>query len=85
MSVGDGRPGPGRPKGSSNKITRDIKEAILHAFEKVGGASYLETVAKDNPQVFCTLLGKILPTQIAGDPDSPVVHRIERVIVRPSD
>ncbi len=64
--VGTGKPGPGRPPGSSNKITRDIKEAILHAFENVGGASYLEGVARENPQVFCALLGKVLPTQVTG-------------------
>lgn len=65
-AIGTGKPGPGRPPGASNKITRDIKEAILRAFENVGGAGYLEGVARDNPQVFCALLGKVLPTQITG-------------------
>lgn len=64
--VGTGKPGPGRPPGASNKITRDIREAILKAFEDAGGAAYLKTVARDNPQVFCALLGKVLPTQVEG-------------------
>lgn len=66
----------GRPKGSANKVTRDLKEAILRAFETVGGESYLATVAADNPAVFCTLLGKVLPTQITGDPEHPVPLQI---------
>ena len=71
-TIGSGKPGPGRPPGSSNKLTRDIKEAILHAFESVGGASYLERVATENPQVFCALLGKVLPTQITGASGGPL-------------
>jgi len=34
--IGDGRPGPGRPKGSSNKTTTALKEAILLAAAEVG-------------------------------------------------
>jgi len=62
-----GNAGKGRPKGSVNKITADLKTAILNAFTQVGGEAYLNTVARENPAVFCTLLGKVLPTQITGD------------------
>lgn len=55
----------GRPKGAEAKLTRDVREAILAAFDKVGGPAYLVKVAQDSPQVFCALLGKILPSQIA--------------------
>jgi len=57
----------GRKAGTPNKVTADIKAAIVGAFEKAGGEAYLEKVARDNPQVFCALLGKVLPTQITGD------------------
>lgn len=57
----------GRPKGSTNKITANIKEAIEKAFEGVGGAEYLMRQAEENPQAFMTLLGKILPAQINAD------------------
>jgi hypothetical protein len=30
-----------------------------------------------------SLLGKVLPMQIAGDPDAPLVHEIRRTIVDP--
>lgn len=77
--------GKGRPKGSLNKTTALLKDAILVAAEKAGGkeglVGYLQTQATANPGPFMSLLGKVLPTQIAGDPDNPVgvVHRIELV------
>lgn len=74
----------GRNKGTPNKITKDVREAILGAFDEVGGQAYLAKVANDIPQVFCTLLGKVLPTQITGDPDNPL-QVVERRIVDPSD
>ena len=59
-----GRKG-GRPQGIPNKLTADVKAAILEAFENAGGASYLLTVAQSSPQVFCALLGKVMPTQVS--------------------
>ena len=63
--------GPGRPKGSSNKITKDIREAVSRAFERVGGENYLAKVAMEDPKTFCTLLGKVLPLQISGEGGGP--------------
>lgn len=57
----------GRKAGTPNKTTAEVKEAILAAFDKVGGPAYLQRVAKKNPQVFCTLLGKVLPLQVTGE------------------
>src|SRR5262245_2153236 len=67
----------GRPKGSPNKIAADVN---MQAFSEAGGADYLRKISKTHPQVFCTLLGKILPaqTQISGDPNNPLqtINRI---------
>lgn len=63
----------GRKAGTPNKLNAQVKEAILEAFTNAGAAVYLERVARDNPAVFCQLLGKVLPMQIAGDPDNPVI------------
>jgi hypothetical protein len=73
---------PGRPKGSVNKVTGDVKAMILAALDKAGGADYLLEQSKENPSAFLTLVGKVLPLTVSGDPNSPVVHRIERIIVR---
>jgi hypothetical protein len=56
----------GRKAGTPNRITSDIRETILYAFENAGGVTYLTKVAVDHPQVFCTLLGKVLPSHANG-------------------
>lgn len=90
--VGLDRSKTGRAKGTPNKTTALLKDAILRAAEQAGSkvgndglVSYLELQARENPGPFMALLGKVLPMQIAGDPDSPIIHRVERVIVRPSN
>ena len=56
-----------RPKGAQNKITRDMKEAILEAFEKAGGVDYLVQHAKFNPASFVKLLGRIVPAEVRAE------------------
>lgn len=58
--------GKGRVKGVPNKTTATLKEAILRAFDEVGGAAYLSIIAKDDPRTFCALLSKVLPMQVTG-------------------
>lgn len=84
--IGKGTPGPGRKKGIPNKTTALLKDAILKAAEQAGKGdmvAYLKAQALANPQSFLPLLGKVLPMQVAGDPDNPlqVISRIERVLV----
>jgi len=66
----------GRKKGTPNKTTALLKDAILRAGELAGGdkglTGYLHTQATLNPGSFMTLLGKVLPTQLTGDPENPV-------------
>ena len=62
----------GRQKGTTNKLTADIKAALEKAFNKAGGADYLYDVSQEDKRTFCTLLGKILPTKVEGDPDNPI-------------
>ena len=63
----------GRAKGTPNALTVSIKEAIERAFERVGGVSYLETVARSDPRTFCALLSKLLPTKLANADGSPIL------------
>ena len=62
----------GRPKGAQNKITREIKEMVVAALEESGGVDYLMQQARDNPTAFLTLVGKVLPLQVAGSLDHQV-------------
>ncbi len=44
------RPGErtiGRAKGTPNALTVSVREAVERAFDKLGGASYLEHVGRD--------------------------------------
>jgi len=51
----------GRQKGTPNKLTIEVKAAIEGALIAVGGQRYLERVARTHPQVFCTLIGRLVP------------------------
>ena len=65
--VGDGTPGPGRPKGSVPKVTKTIRDAVMEAFDRVGGAEYLVRLAEGTQSdraAFTGLLNKVLPTQV---------------------
>lgn len=64
--------GKGRPKGVPNKATSAVKEMVLQALKNKGGVKYLELQAEQNATAFMALVGKIIPTQIAGDKDNPI-------------
>lgn len=63
----------GRQKGTPNKLTTTIREAILQSFENLGGSEYLETMARIEPVAYMTLLGKVLPTQLTGLEDEDLL------------
>lgn len=62
-----GQPTPaGRPKGVRNKLT-NLRDAVLEAFDRVGGADYLVRLAEGTQSdraAFTGLVAKVLPTQI---------------------
>ena len=65
-----GNMGKGRPKGSPNKATALLKDAILKAATDAGDgdmANYLAMQARTNPGPFLALLGKVLPLQVNAD------------------
>jgi len=63
----------GRQKGTPNALTVSVKEAIERAFDRLGGASYLEHVGRTDPRTFCALLSKLLPTKLANADGSPLL------------
>lgn len=76
--------GKGRIKGTPNKTTRTLKEAILAAAEACGEdgkgkgslVGYLTGLARRDNKAFASLLGKVLPMTISGDPSGAPVHLI---------
>ena len=63
----------GRSKGTPNALTVSVREAVERAFDKLGGASYLEHVGRTDPRTFCALLSKLLPTKLANADGSPLL------------
>ena len=75
--MGVGRPkglpktGGGSRKGIPNKVTADLKAMILGALADAGGQKYLLEQARENPNAFLTLIGRVLPTTL----DAVVEHK----------
>ena len=74
----------GRKKGTPNKVTAALKDMIMTALDQAhpdGSVAYLKAQASANPTAFLTLVGKVLPLQVAGHNGGPVetVTRIELV------
>lgn len=83
-----GRKTGGRRKGTPNKTTATIKEAITSVYADLQAETGQEhghflAWAKDSPTEFYKLAAKLIPIQLGGDPDNPVIHEIRRSIVRP--
>ena len=58
--------GKGRPKGSKNKATAELKDMILTALSESGGVDYLKKQAASTPTAFLALVGKVLPMTVQG-------------------
>lgn len=81
--VGLDRSKTGRAKGTPNKTTALLKDAILQAAEAAGGGeqglvTYLTEQAKTNPGPFMALLGKVLPLQLTGANGGPIEIRASK-------
>jgi hypothetical protein len=78
----------GRKRGTPNKTTALLKDALIKAAVKAGEkldentedgiVTYLTEQASANPGPFMALLGKVLPMQVANADDSPFVVQIVR-------
>jgi hypothetical protein len=64
--------GKGRPKGVTNKATAAVKDMVIEALSRAGGTAYLVEQAQKNPNAFMSLVAKVIPTQLTGDPENPI-------------
>lgn len=73
----------GRQKGTPNKTTALLKDAILEAATLAGGEAglvgYLYVQANANPQSFLPLLGKVLTMQLTGADGGAVEFKVSRM------
>ncbi len=83
--MAEGKKTGGRQKGTPNKTTKAVKDAIAEAAEALGGVDRLVDWAKEDPlnerAFWATIYPKLLPLQISGDPENPLrtITRIELV------
>ncbi len=56
------KPGPGRPKGSPNRVGRKIRDDVLVAYGKLGGVEWLKKLAAKDERLFVELLKRVMPT-----------------------
>jgi hypothetical protein len=83
--AGQGNPKTGgRNKGTGNKTSSLLKEAILEAAKIAGDieglVGYLVLQAQENPTAFMGLLGKILPHQVLAEVTKPVAEVTDEIM-----
>lgn len=74
----------GRKRGSTNKTTGILREAVLLAAEQTGDpdkrggdglVGYLRYVAREYPPAFVSLLARVLPLQVRVDTKAELTYR----------
>lgn len=88
MPFPKGKPRPkkaGRKKGTPNKLTKSVKEAIAIAFTELGDVTALVAWARDNETEFYKIWAKLLPQELqhSGPNGGPVQLQIIEEIVDP--
>lgn len=72
MNAKPPRAGMGRPKGSVNKKTAQVKEALQAVYAEKGGDTALLAWAQKNPTEFYKLWGRMLPQEVSGPEGGPI-------------
>lgn len=76
----------GRPKGTPNKATAEVKEMLRQALSEVGGVAYLVQRAQDEKTAgaFLALVGKLIPNEVKAELSggANITLTIERSFVR---
>ena len=67
----------GRPPGP-NKINREVREMVRQALDAEGGVEYLQWAARQQPQAFLSLLGRLIPAEIRASLDGEATVLILR-------
>src|SRR3954452_11600073 len=67
------QPPGGSRKGIPNKLTSDVRDMIRTALERAGGADYLLAQSEANPKAFLSLVGRLVPQQVTGKDDAPLI------------
>jgi hypothetical protein len=79
--------GAGRKKGTPNRVSGAFRQALLDAFERIGGVDELTRWAEDekNRLEFYRLCGRLVPTEIVASDPSALLPRVEFIWHQPAD
>lgn len=66
----------GRQKGSTNKVTSNVKDNMLQVFDALGGVAHMAIWAKDNETEFYRLYSKLIPTDITAKVETEVLVKL---------
>ena len=66
----------GRVKGTPNRVTRTVREALHMSFQELGAERYLIHLANKQPKAYAALLAKTIPTEITGANGAPLQVRV---------
>jgi hypothetical protein len=74
----------GRQKGTPNKVSGTLKDAVLEAAAEIGLdgkgldglKGYLKRIAETDCKAYSGLLGRILPMTLEGNADKPIEHKV---------
>lgn len=80
--------GQGRPKGSQNKLTKTVKEAVKLAFDTLqeDKRANLVTWAKDNPTDFYKIAAKLIPNAVEAELTGSLdINRVEWIVRKPAN
>ena len=80
----------GRRKGTPNKLTGTFREAVLLAYDSIGGHEALSKWAAENPTEFYRIAARLIPTEVKcsdGEGLTIIVDRrpYRKVIGQPDD
>lgn len=74
------KPGPGRPKGSQNKVSGLAKDNIAKVFEELNGIDGMVSWALQNQTEFYKMYSKLLPIQVTGENGGDINITIKKVV-----
>lgn len=74
----------GRPKGARSKLGEAFLSALASDFDEHGIAA-IQKVRDERPADYVKVIASILPKEITGENGEPIITKIVREIVRPSD
>lgn len=87
LKIGEGKAGPGRPKGVLNKTTQTAKDTIAMAAEGLGGYDRLLAWAQEDPSnekaFWATIYPKLLPLQVNSDTTINGSLDIKKIVINP--